>query len=200
MKASKAVVAILMSVLLGAMMIGCQSDSPVSVPAVPEVQNAPVTGNTELDCWVTPIALPRSTAPKPVVSRSIEVTSTSGDTVDATLEYTNASTGKTVRVHAIFMVPAGAVSGQKTITMTMDTSVVGVKFAPKGLWFYRTPTLFIEAYNLDPIPWWSSVGLYYFDDYGNAHMQLAGSIVRTPTSLKMVAARIPHFSAYAFGR
>ncbi|MBM2840471.1 MAG: hypothetical protein HW412_999 [Bacteroidetes bacterium] len=201
MKTLNVAASVVMGVLLGMVVIGCQSDSPVNVQTDSGIQSEPVIVNTELDgSGPTPIALPRAGTKKPVVSRSVTVTPSQGGSVDAVLEYTSASTGKTVKVHAYLYVPAGAVNGNKTITMTMDTSVVGVQYAPKGLKFTGWSFLLLEAYNLDPIPSGSQIGFYYFNDNGGSEPRTWSSMTTTSTSIKMIGGTVPHFSRYAFGR
>ena len=198
MKKSTRAAAFLVGILSGIMVMGCRNDGPVS-GTVSDHRNNPAIA--ESDCGVvTPISLPRSRGPKPVVTASVIVTPQKGGRVDTVMQYMNASTGQIVLVHAILSVPAGGVNGTKTITMTIDTSVVGVKFGPQGLRFLRVSLFSLEAYNLDPIPSGANIGFYFFDDVGGKEPESWSSMRVTPTSIKMAGGTVPHFSRYAFGR
>jgi len=149
------------------------------------------------------IFYPAGQVSKGKVSDAELVTAKDGGKVNAEFEYTSVD-GKKTHVHAEFQVPKGALNNDVLITMTLDTTVVGVKFQPEGLVFNQPAKLDFHVDHLNQIPDLPPLGFYYVDDGGNfnpvSYENLENHVHPDHSDLNLNDAYIQHFSIYAFGR
>jgi hypothetical protein len=104
-----------------------------------------------------------------------------------------------VSAYVEMWVPAGAFSGTKTISATLNSETLYADFAPTPMTF-NTPIYYTVEYfgvNLEGInP--EDVDFYYIDGSGNMVRAEYSAIYVEDGWLCVVDAKIPHFSRYGF--
>jgi hypothetical protein len=147
---------------------------------------------------------PPASGRQTVVSTTGKITAANGGTLQLTYSYKTLLGLIACTRKATFTVPAGAVKKDVTVSMTFDTTYVGVRFSPEGLVFSKPAYLDMSSTGLDlsRILALGSPNLYYDDEKGNYEEQKAQSITISllTGSLTCKKGEIPHFSRYAFGR
>jgi hypothetical protein len=137
-----------------------------------------------------------------VLSVSDNVNGAWGDILSLNGKYTDAS-GNKIRVSSTLIVPGGAFSGKKTLTMSCDDVYAGLDFLP-SMTFNKSLYLTLSFSGLDlstlGITSSSNVGFYYVDGNGNlTEIPNSGVYANLKTgTLTVIGARIDHFSRYAF--
>src|SRR5437867_1619558 len=150
-------------------MFGCSTkDNPVSRSTVP-VESSPARP-TQL-AWQSSAELgvlyyPPGQIEKGHLSDTDLVTPGHGGNVKADFEYA-ASAGGKIHVHAELKVPEGAVDHNVLISMTLDTTIVGIHFQPEGLVFNTPASLNFHVNHLNRVEDGPPIGFFYVDDDGN---------------------------------
>jgi hypothetical protein len=124
-----------------------------------------------------------------------------GDILFMSGNYTDVNGNKVFTI-ATLIVPGGAFSGKKTLTMSLADSYAGLDFAP-SMSFNKSLYLTLSFTGLDLKSMGitnSNVGFYYLDGSGNlVSIPNSGVIVNLKAgSLTVIGAKIDHFSRYAF--
>lgn len=109
------------------------------------------------------------------------------------------SLSSTVSAYVEIWVPAGAFSGTKTISATLNSETLYADFTPTPLTF-NTPIYYTVEYfgvnlaGIDP----ANVDFYYIDGSGNMVKAPYAEIHVEDGWLCVVDAQLPHFSRYGF--
>lgn len=191
-------VLVVLVTFLAALMGGCsQSSNPVTSPEKSTVASS--TGSTKL-AQPSVIPNPPNSKPWPNVSQTVNCTPLLGGHFDLSYTYTTTSGTKCTR-EVTFIVPPLAVSKNTEITMSLDSTCVGVDFQPEGLVFLVPSILNYSVSGLDPAQLQGNVTFDYVGTGGLVPVvnQLL-TVSLSSGSLTMLAGVIPHFSRYAFAR
>ncbi len=212
------VVVLGLAVVLG--MVGGCSDTPTQPPvqstnSSPELQRGSLLNGQlpQLSSLlqvplqdVQLLSLPASIPPLPIDEFSTEgtVTPASGGTLQLNVKYSTLLIFNTVSISTTFHVPAGAVSQDEQLTMTLNTTTFEYDFGPQGLQFSTPATMDVSASGLDlsTIPSGTTIELFYYDVNNGTYDEIpAGSITYDVSSgtVTCSGAQISHFSEYAFG-
>ena len=157
--------------------------------------NTPVDNSTKKVDWLT-INTDHGLSVEGTKTWTKSVNGANGATFSSTkslCEYTSA--------YVKIQVPAGAFTGTKTISATLNCETLYADFAPTPMTF-NTPVYYTVEYRgvdlsgIDP----TNLDFYYIDGYGNMvkatydeiYVDVANNI------LGVVNARLPHFSRYGF--
>jgi hypothetical protein len=125
-----------------------------------------------------------------------------GDILFLSGKYTDVN-GNKIYTIATLVVPGGAFSGKKTLTMSCDDVYAGLDFAP-SMTFNKSLYLTLSFTGLDlksmGITSSNNIGFYYVNDSGNlVSIPNSGVYVNLKTgTLTVIGAKIDHFSRYAF--
>jgi hypothetical protein len=125
-----------------------------------------------------------------------------GDILFMSGKYTDVN-GNKISALATLIVPGGAFSGKQTLTMACDNAYAGLDFSP-SMTFNKSLYLTLAFSGLDlksmGINNGTKVGFYYVDASGNTTpIPNSGVFVNMKTgTLTVIAAKIDHFSRYAF--
>ncbi len=189
-------------IIFSILVAGCQGDQSLNESAA-QGKNS-TADNIPEGPPVNDLVLLRMPAPLNIGGRDVSVRKLVSPNVSTnfkgTMEYVSIS-GRLVYVDVEFNIPSNAVSDTVTVTMSLDTVNVGVRFEPEGLQFAIASSIDVTVLNIDPFSWGSIAFVYVAPD-GNFEPIAFEKIEGTGNlgKLKLKKGVIGHFSQYAFGR
>jgi hypothetical protein len=183
---------------LAALMGGCsQSSNPVTTP-----EKTTLTSGNPSTKVATPSVIPNppNSKPWPNISQTVNCTPLLGGNFSLSYSYKTTS-GTTCTRTVSFLVPPLAVNKNTEITMSLDSTCVGVDFQPEGLVFLVPSILNYSVTGLDESQLQGNVTFDYVGTGGLVPVvnQLL-TVSLQEGSITMLAGIIPHFSRYAFAR
>lgn len=193
---------LILILFFGALFGGCDQNGvvdPLQHSVTAEGINKTGGVSTIGNLLVSLISLPSGEGKNIPVSTTQTVTRSGGGKLQ--LSYTYKSfLGINVSRTATFTVAPYAVKKNVDVTMSFDTTCLGVRFKPEGLVFSKPALLDFSANGLNILN--VLYNLYWDDENGNyVQMKTDGISINVLTgSLTCSKAQIPHFSRYGFGR
>jgi hypothetical protein len=187
--------------LPGSTSIGPTTTGPVSTSSYGTTDDGNSVTSVAAIVWPVPNQ-PRTD----VLSDSVYVTPMSGGTVKVRWSNWDPYHNRLSTVSFTLMIPCGAVSSPKMISVTVDKSnpAITAEFGPSGTVFRKPALLDVQASGLDLRGFRATdhIDLWYVNSTGWVGTMQYGDFRFDPTrgTLAVTNLQIPHFSRYCFGR
>lgn len=188
------------TVMFLALLVGCSKDVDINTPIQNQTSDEYVT-RIEVDGTLYKGSSSKNTPVLKAYTVSKEIDGSKGGIITYG-NYEQAKSGTTAHVYAACYFPAGAFSGKKTITMSLDTKTCVGTFSPAMT--FDKPVSFSALYsgvNLSKYDA-SNISFVYFG--ANNEMTIIPSsylyIDKDRGVLGILNAQLPHFSRYGFLR
>lgn len=184
------VIAVFFSLLI----MGCQSDNPISSP--------PHTGLTSAPQF---LQLPaRADGLRKIVTARAFITAAQGGVLQLADSYVDSS-GSTITINISLTFAPGDLPYDADLTLTIDDvyflSTVDMTFGPHGIVFNNPAKLNMCATGMSLDPTTAAALKLYYDNSGTwDRMPASNAVYQSGATTIDGHGKLPHFSRYAFGR
>ncbi len=169
-------------VVFGLILAGCSNQSSLVGPTQ---QISQQQGRVLIDLPVSSL------------DKSIEASEKIDGAEGGTIEFEGTLKGGDIKVEGSLVIPAGAFSGTRKISVKTDNGTASFKFGPSGT--FDIPLSFsakISGLNLDV----NDVTFVYASDNGNMTTTVNSAVGYDDGTLYITNAQLPHFSRYGWAK